>query len=307
MFAAIDAGSNTLRLLIGTVVDQKVVPYTYQRNICRLAGGFSEGEGLSSEARERTLSVFHHFSKTCRSSGVEKVAAVGTAAFRRAANGEWFARQVARATGLPLKIIDGEKEAHYMALGVLSVLNPAPDHTLIIDIGGGSTELVFCVKGKVFWMQSYPLGVVRLVEDCSTSAEQCKVIADAVALIQADILSQCDKAGIEPAQLSLVGTAGTVTSLAALDMQMDIYDWKRVNNYSMSYTALLSWHDRLKPLSAMQREALPGMEPGRGDLILAGLDIVLFLMQALKSPLLTVSDFGLLEGLLLSMQAPEKS
>ena len=146
MLAAIDAGSNTLRLLVGKVTNGRVLPEFYLRRISRLAGGFTHNEGLSPEARERTLIAFQEFAETCRQAEVKQVRAIGTAAFRQAVNGEHFAREIREITQLPLEIISGGVEAEYMASGVLSALDPMPPHALIVDIGGGSTEFVLCSR-----------------------------------------------------------------------------------------------------------------------------------------------------------------
>ena len=299
--AAIDAGSNTLRLLIGKVVDGLVVPELYQRRICRLAGNFSQHEGLSAEARERALSVFREFASTCNKADVQRSRVVGTAAFRQAVNGENFAGQVREMTGLPLEVITGEEEALYTAKGVVSALDPVPVQALIFDIGGGSTEFILCVNGEVAWSQSFPLGVVHLTEGHASAIDRQAEISKTLALVQAELQQACISSGVDLAKLTLVGTAGTVTTLAALDMQMTEYDWRRVNNYSMPYHTLQDWYERLCPMTLLEREVLPGMEPGRGDLIIAGLEIVLGILQAMHPDRLTVSDFGILEGLLLSM------
>ncbi len=231
--AAIDAGSNTLRLLIGKVVDGRVVPELYQRRICRLAGNFSQQEGLSAEARERALSVFREFSLICNEADVQRSRVVGTAAFRQAVNGENFADQVREMTGLPLEVITGEEEAFYTARGVVSALDPVPAQALIFDIGGGSTEFILCVDGRVAWSRSFSLGVVHLTEAHTSPVARQAEISKTLALVQAELQRACISSGADLAKLILVGTAGTVTTLAALDMQMSEYDWRRVNNYSM--------------------------------------------------------------------------
>jgi len=299
--ASIDAGSNTLRLLIGRIEYGRVVPELYQRRICRLAGKFSQQEGLSAESRERTLSVFQEFSTICNEAGVQRIRAVGTAAFRQAVNGEKFARQVRQSTGLPLEIINGDEEAFYTATGVLCALDPIPAHTLIFDIGGGSTEFILCTGSKVIWSRSLPLGVVLLTESHTAPIDRQGEISKTLALVQTELEYAGISSGVDMTRLTLVGTAGTVTTLAALDKQMADYDWRLINNHSMSYPTLREWHQRLWPLSPRQREALPGMEEGRGDLIIAGLEIVIGIMQATHSERLIVSDFGILEGLLLSL------
>jgi len=302
MFAAIDAGSNTLRLLIGQVAEGKVVPELYLRRICRLAGGFSQEKGLSPDAMERTLLVFAEFAEACCQAGVSNVKAVGTEAFRKADNGEAFCKEVRERTGVPLEIISGELEAEYMLNGVLNALEPVPDHALIVDVGGGSTEFVLCSHKEKIWTRSIPLGVVLLTEEYSSQKLRKAVIEDHLENLKSEMNQFCHSKGFDLSDFTLVGTAGTVTTLAALDMRMVDYDWRKINNYSLTHAKLLKWLSGLSPLCAKEREALPGMEAGRGDLVIPGLEIILSLMQKTQSDSLKVSDSGILEGLLVSQQ-----
>lgn len=298
--AAIDAGSNTMRLLLGRVVDGRIVPERYQRRICRLAGDFSPQRGLSAEARQRALAVFFEFAEICRSSDVQRIRVVGTAAFRQAVNGEAFANLVREATGLPLEIISGAAEAFYTSHGVLSALDPMPVHTLIFDIGGGSTEFILCVNGEIAWSRTFPLGVVHLTESCLSPVQRQGEIQKTLDQLHTELEQACLSVDVNISGLTPVGTAGTVTTLAALDMQMSEYDWRLVNNHSMTSKTLQKWYTRLCPMTPKQREALPGMEAGRGDLIIAGLEIVLALLQVMSVERMIVSDFGILEGLILA-------
>lgn len=307
MLASIDAGSNTLRLLIGDVVDGHVVPHVYRRQICRLAGNMSPTEGLAPESMERTLAVFRDFAAACDEAGVSAIRAVGTAAFRQATNGEAFARRVQETTGLPLTILNGEDEARYAALGVLAALDPLPEQALIVDIGGGSTEFILCRQQRVLWSASYPIGVVRLTEGHASAPARRAALDRLIGAACAELRAACASQIVYPESLTLVGTAGTVTTLAALDMSMTDYDGARVNNYRMTLASLTDWYRRLLPLSVAEREALPGMEKGRGDLILAGLEILLTLLRTLRGNHLVVSDFGILEGLLLSLAKAHQS
>jgi exopolyphosphatase/guanosine-5'-triphosphate,3'-diphosphate pyrophosphatase len=299
--ATIDAGSNTLRLLIGKVVDGRVSHAHYHRRICRLAGNFSPRTGLSAEARERALCTFREFADLCRRDHVQRIRAVGTAAFRQAVNGEDFAFQVRQTTGLPVEIISGKAEAFYTAKGVISAIDPVPAHTLIFDIGGGSTEFILCLDGKLTWSRTFPLGVVHLIEGRASSVGRQEEISKALALLHEELEHVCHSMDVNLASLKLVGTAGTVTTLAALDMQMTDYDRTLVNNHCMPYQSVLEWYERLCPMTPREREALPGMEAGRGDLIIAGLEIILGLLRTLQADLLVASDFGILEGLMLAL------
>jgi exopolyphosphatase/guanosine-5'-triphosphate,3'-diphosphate pyrophosphatase len=296
MRAAVDVGTNTVRMLFGEVLNGRVLPDSYYRRVTRLGGGATIEKGLSPEAMERTLSALTEMGGILRASGVDAVRAVGTAALRNAANGPRFVEKVRSVSGIPLEIIDGDEEASLCARGVLSALHPRPDRCLIFDIGGGSTEFILSRGDELIFQRSYPLGVVHLCEQFPDPDRQRMHIEQVLGLFLDDLASAGDAAGS-----TLVGTAGTATTLAALHLQMTLYDWRRVNNLVIGIEDLKGMASRLNPLSPKERESLPGMEKGRGDLILPGIRIVLNLLERLGRRQLTVSDFGLLEGALLSL------
>ena len=302
MFAAIDVGSNTVRMLIGTVdPDGHLVPETHRRAITRLRGGYCPAEGLSSKAMERTLFALREFAAelTCRQ--IDRVAAVGTAALRQAVNGRSFVDRVRSETGLVIEIVAGDREARLAAAGAMAALDPVPQRALIFDIGGGSTEFILVEKGNLRFQRSYALGVVSLSEECPDEHRLGAEICSHLDTFEADLAEGMLLGQVKDPACCLVGTAGTVTTLAALRLGMAEYDWRRVNNLVLEGSILHAWHERLTPLSVAEREKLPGLEKGRGDLILPGLKIILALLDRLDKKLLTVSDFGLLEGLLLSL------
>ncbi len=295
MLASIDIGSNTVRLLIAEARSTGGLhPVRYERRITRLAGELSDRHGLHADAMSRTLTALDDFGGLCRASGVSACQAVGTAAFRRAVNGPVFADRIYEQTGVPVKIITGEEEAHLTAAGVQLVLTDPSDNLLIFDIGGGSTEFIHVLNGRVQWVDSFPLGVVRLCDEFETSAAMADQIQLLLNKLPAEILRHAGT-------LTLVGTAGTVTSLAAMELEMVQYDWRRINNAVLQRTNLQALLSRLAPMTPAQREALPGLEPGRGDLILPGLQIVLALLEMYRAEYLTVSDFGILEGVALEL------
>lgn len=302
MPASIDVGTNTVRLLIGEVTDGRVVPERYRRAITRLGGGFSREKGLTPAAMSRTLEALQGFAEEIRSEGVQSVRAVGTEALRKAPNGGQFAEKVETQTGLLLEIIDGNEEARLTSAGVLAALSPQPDQCLIFDIGGGSTEFILAEGGRVSFHKSYPLGVVRLAEDVSSTEEQTRVVKAIIDELVHDLAANGCKLNKEK-NFALVGTAGTVTTLAAVDMEMEDYDWRRVNNYRLERQELTEIYQRLLDLSPEEREEVPGMEKGRGDLIIPGISVVLELLAKIDCSFLIVSDFGLLEGALIELSS----
>ncbi|AMV72281.1 pppGpp 5'-phosphohydrolase and exopolyphosphatase [Desulfuromonas sp. DDH964] len=300
MFAAIDVGSNTVRMLLASVTgDGSLLPLHYFRKVTRLGGGITSNEGLASEAMERTLLALQQCAAELATARVDGVAAVGTAALRRAKNGKAFVARIQRETGLVVDVVDGEKEAYLAATGVLAALDPKPSHALIFDIGGGSTEFILVVDGKHLFYRSYPLGVVSLCEEGGDPSMQYRQIETCLDALQRDLRRANLLDLIQDKRTLLVGTAGTVTTLAALQLGMEKYDWRRVNNLLLTQHDLQNWARRLGELDVAERERLPGLEKGRGDLILPGVMIVLQLLRLFSRESLTVSDFGLLEGLLL--------
>ncbi len=306
MFAAIDVGTNTVRLLLGEIAGGRIIAERYERTITRLCGGFTPKRGLAPDAMERTLRTLTQYAAITAEAGAHRVAVFGTAVLRQAKNAAELQARFFRTTGLTLEIIPGEKEALLSCLGVRSGLEPTPEECLIFDIGGGSTEFIVHCRGKIRFQNSYALGVVNLSERFS-DPEQQRARIDEVLDCLADDLSQsgCDPAALREVQL--VGTAGTVTTLAAVHLGLTVYDRHQVNNLLLSRDDLASLRQRLESVALLERETLPGMERGRGDLILPGLTIVEALIARTEHDVLKVSDNGLLEGILLSLADDESN
>jgi exopolyphosphatase/guanosine-5'-triphosphate,3'-diphosphate pyrophosphatase len=301
VYAAIDVGTHTVRLLLVEVGAGKIVSVRYYRKITRLGGGFTADKGLAPEAMERTLLSLLEVSTILRDERISKARSVGTAALRDALNGPEFIARVRSETGLRIEIIDGEEEARLCARGVLAALEPCPQRCLIFDIGGGSTEFLLQAERGTLFHRSYPLGVVTLSEKFGTPESQQNRIRQVLDSFYRDLADSGYLQMVHSGDVVLVGTAGTVTTLAALHLGMTDYDWRRVNNLSLDHPTLDSLRFRLEALSPIEREVLPGMEKGRGDLIVPGLHIVLEIMARLGKNCLIVSDFGLLEGVALAL------
>jgi exopolyphosphatase/guanosine-5'-triphosphate,3'-diphosphate pyrophosphatase len=295
--AAVDIGSNTVRVLLGEVQGGRIRPDRYFRRVTRLAGGATPSRGLAPEAMARTLDALRDAARLIREARVRRLRVVGTEALRRASNAPVFAGRLLAETGLALEVIDGEEEARLSAAGVVSALDPLPHCCLIFDIGGGSTEFILRERDAIRFHRSYPLGVVSLAERFPSSDAQRRRIEEVLTDFDADLRK--DGGGAD--DCVPVGTAGTVTTLAALKLEMREYDWRRVNNLVLTPEELRTLRDRLERLTVAGREALPGMEKGRGDLILPGLYLVLAILERFGRDRLVVSDFGLLEGVLLDL------
>lgn len=299
--AAIDVGTNTARLLIGRLdALGSIQPLQLKRHITRLGGGFSKKTGLSAEARERTIAAMIDFAETLKEHGVTKVRAVATSAVRDALNGKDFSEEVSAKTGICLEVIDGNEEAILTLRGVLAGLDERSGDYFIFDVGGGSTEYTLTQGETPIFTRSLPLGVVRLTEGKITY----DAMNDKVSRELANLVDEIEKAGLKKSipHAVLVGTAGTATSLAAIHLKMEDYDYRRVNNYCLSINSIKEILTELLPLSFEERLSVPGLEKGREDLIIAGILITIKTMETFGFKQLKVCDYGLLEGLINTVQ-----
>ncbi len=292
--ASIDFGTNTARLLIAHLRDQnEIVKILIEREITRMGGGFTPENGLSVDAMRRGVACLERFASIVRSHGVENIRAVATSAVREAVNGRLFLDMVKRETGINLRIIDGEEEGALTLAGVMLGLDREHEELLLFDIGGGSTEFIFARDGKRVFSKSLPLGVVRLVE----SGDDEDAIRERIRRQLEAVVSEMsiNGAGIS-GRTALVGSAGTATTLAAIKLGLREYDYRLVNNSLLTRGDIQEIYDRLAPLSLEERLAIPGLEKGREDLIIAGIMITAMTMDIFNITEMKVSDYGILEG-----------
>jgi len=295
--AAIDFGTNTARLLIGDCEERKLTTLLVEREVVRLGGGFSDDYGLSNEAQKRGLDCLKRFSSIIQEYGACYIKASATSAVRDAVNGASFVALVKRETGIQLKVIDGDLEGRLTLNGVISGIDVIHDDMMVLDVGGGSTEITVSENGIPRFVRSVPLGVVRLTEGFGSSQSMSDRIVTIMNQLETEIVSNgiSIKSGTE-----LISTAGTATTLAAIQMKMDKYDCHRVNNFLISRKDIELIYDMLLPMTPSERIAVPGLEKGREDLIIAGILITTHVMDRFGFKRLKVSDYGLLEGLALS-------
>jgi exopolyphosphatase/guanosine-5'-triphosphate,3'-diphosphate pyrophosphatase len=302
VYAAIDVGTNTLRLLVAETVgpDDYTVLHEEQ-HITRLGEGLLPARLLQDQPRRRSLTVLRRFADTARSFKAVEVAAVCTSAVREARNGEVFLAEAARETGLVFRVIDGREEARLTLLGVRHGLRLGSGRVLAIDIGGGSTEYVLARGEVIEGIVSTGLGVVKLTEQYLVSdpptVGELRKLEDTVG-------TRVDRLRLELPRLveaQLVGTAGTVTTLAAIDLALVTYDRQRVQGHRLSLDRVRELLDRLTPLPLQERRGVPGLESGRADIILAGAAILAVSMERIGCHEVRVSDDGLREGILLDL------
>ena len=298
--ASIDIGSNTARLLIlESTGDQKFNLLVSKRNITRLGEGIDAQGKLTEHRMQTTLKVLSRFRQICLENGDPPLFAVATSAVREASNGQEFVRLAKKETGIDIKIITWEEEARLTLEGVYWKIPHENRRVITFDIGGGSTEFILSEGENIKDFCSTSLGVVRLTEKFIT---QHPVDEKEYHSLQNHLQDELQTVKNKlPAFLPelLIGTAGTVTTLAALKENIYPYDPEKIHGSTFSRPEAESILDDLKGKSLSQRLLLKPMEPGREDLIIAGTAIVLETMRAFGCEILTVSEYSLREGLIL--------
>ncbi len=303
--AAIDLGTNTARLLIASCENGRIERLHLSRRITRLGGGFTRECGISKEAAARTFSAMIDFAATLQEFNVNTLRSVATSAVRDAFNRDAFCKEVKAVSGIELEVISGEMEGMLTLRGVASGLDARPDILLVFDVGGGSTEYTLARGDEILFSRSLPLGVVRLTEGKGTIAAMSDKIERELGNLLKD-LKAAGLGGMLPGA-TLVGTAGTATTLAAIDLGLADYDYRKVNNHILTAVRISAIFKQLLPLSPAARlQEITGLEEGREDLIIAGTLLTMKSMELFAIPTLKVSDFGLLEGVLLEL-AEEKT
>jgi exopolyphosphatase/guanosine-5'-triphosphate,3'-diphosphate pyrophosphatase len=315
-FAALDLGTNNCRLLIATPAHGGFRVVEAYSRIVRLGEGLSQSGRLSDAAMTRALAALKVASEKVRRRRVARFRAIATQACRIADNGQAYVDRVAEETCERIQIISPNEEARLSVTGCLNLLDRRPEAALVVDVGGGSTELswVDLKAGSAerpppvrAWL-SVPIGVVTLAErfpegDVATEgwfrAMVEHVKAEIAAFRRADPL----KPVFEADRAHLIGTSGAITSLAGLHLRLPRYDRNRVDGIWMTRADCDAAADRLLALNASERAAQPCIGPDRADLVLAGAAILQAVQELWPCSRVRVADRGLREGILLSLMS----
>lgn len=304
--ASIDVGTNTFRILIGEVQDNGLKKLYIGRVITRLGGGFTEEQRvITQEAMSRGLSALKKFRGIIEEYKVGKVRAVATSVVRESLNGNEFVDKVKREIGIEIEVIPGEEEARLTVDGVLKSVSVYSDYSVIFDIGGGSTEYIFVKEGDIIDLRSINLGIVHLTERFLKNEVPSDSDIGALSLgidrILSRELSWIPK--IHDDKLSLVGTAGTPTTFAAIELGLEKYDPDLVNGFVLKREGVLQIFRTLINLPLQERLKIKGLEKGREDIIIPGTLILLKTMERFSKDEVLVSDGGLLEGVAFSIDS----
>jgi exopolyphosphatase / guanosine-5'-triphosphate,3'-diphosphate pyrophosphatase len=303
-FAAIDVGTNTVLLTVAERRGAGFAPLAERSEITRLGRGVDRTGRLDPAAIRDTVQVLARYAAEARALGASAIACVATSAVRDASNGAAFFEAAAAAAGVVPEVISGEEEARLVYRSAWrdfgSPAGAAATTLAVLDVGGGSTEFTFGRGPEPLGRVSLQIGAVRLTERLAeqdplgaAGLERLRAAAREAVRELALLRGSADLAGSR-----LVAVAGTVTTLAAVAQALPTYDAGRVHGSELSLAGLERLFERLGALTVAERARLPGMEPKRADVIVAGCAVLLEAMGATGFDRLTVSDRGVRWGLL---------
>jgi exopolyphosphatase/guanosine-5'-triphosphate,3'-diphosphate pyrophosphatase len=300
--AGIDIGTLTCRLLIADLAPGRPLEKLRSaRRILRLGEGVDQTRQLTPAAMERVIHCLQEWRDIINSHYVEAVAVVATSAVRDASNRDEFLGRVQREAGFEVEVISGEEEARRTLLGIRSGLPAGVTDILALDIGGGSTEFILDRSGQKPVVRSIDIGVVRLCErvlrhDPPTDEE----VRQAREWVMRETIAAVADMG-EYRRATFVGTAGTITSLAAMAQRLSTYEPARIHNYRLKLETIRELEHTLLSRTKAERMGLPGLEQNREEVIAAGAILIRTIMETLGMATVLVSDFGLREGVLIDL------
>lgn len=303
--AVVDVGTNSTRLLVADVSAGRVSEVERQSRVTRLGRGVDLSGQLSNEAVEAVCEAVGDYVSIYREAGAETVEAIATSAVRDASNGDAFIAELRERFALSARVLGGEEEARLTYLGATSERPPA-EPTVVIDIGGGSTELVAGVGEETAFHASLQAGVVRhterhIVADPPTAIELESLAADVRDLIAAAL---ADQPGAKAA--AGIAVAGTPTSLAAIEMELEPYDPSRVHGHVLSLDSIQRLLSRLASAPLAERGEIAGLHPDRAPTIVAGVVILVEAMRAFELNRIEVSEHDILYGVALAQVASDR-
>ncbi len=299
--AAIDLGTNTFLLLIAEMDRGKVRPLLERETVVRLGKGLQK-EGLISEASmRRGRETLSEYLALCREWQVQRVFAVGTSALREAKNSADFLQTIQEKLDLTVEVISGEEEAYLSYTAVAQDLDNNETSIMVIDVGGGSTELIRGRGDRILEWVSLPLGLVRFTERFLISNP---VRPEEYHAMEREIRGQLDRLPPSPDPVTLVSVGGTGTTLASVAQGLNKFDVERIHHFVLRGDALHHQLTLFLSKTIEQRKAIPGLPPARADVILAGAAILYRSMERLRCPSVLISSHGVRYGLLYQKLTP---
>jgi exopolyphosphatase/guanosine-5'-triphosphate,3'-diphosphate pyrophosphatase len=295
--AAIDIGTNSVLLTVAKLLtDRKLKPVYGAQAVTRLGRDTDRTKRISKQSMNRTLRAVKKFRDVALRHGAEKIWATGTSALREAVNREEFTSRAKNETGLTIEIVSGKTEAVLTFKGALQDLEVDSPTIALIDIGGGSTEVSLVINGRLRKSTSLNLGSVRLTEQFFP---QNIINPDRIGNLEDFLEVNWNSLKNWKFENSvLVGTAGTITTLAALDLKLNSYHYEKIHGHILTLAKIRHLYQKLSSMNLPLRRKLLKIEPKRADVIVAGCSILLSFMPFFKFDRIVVSDRSLRWGLI---------
>ncbi|WP_430884749.1 Ppx/GppA family phosphatase [Fusibacter sp. JL216-2] len=297
--AAIDIGTNSIRLLKAEIIDGQLKSGNKALEMTRIGEGVNETGELSEAGMARSVKALKEFYEEAKTWGAQRVYALATSAVRDAQNRETFIKRVKEACGLDIEVISGDQEAKIGFLGVLAGVGSVEGKILVIDVGGGSTELIVGDSQGITLAKSVNVGAVRMTgkhikTDPITDSEYLAVKKD-IEDITRSVLDEIKAYKITKA----IGIGGTATTLGAIELEMETYDRYKIQNTAVTGKDIQNMNERLRKLNLEDRKQIKGLQPKRADIILAGSMVIDHILDTLQIDAMHISDFDNLEGCLM--------
>jgi exopolyphosphatase / guanosine-5'-triphosphate,3'-diphosphate pyrophosphatase len=293
--AVVDIGTNSTRLLIADVEGTGVYEVERRTTVTNMGRGVDHAGMICSDAVEDVCGVIADYKSQYEEMGAERVMAIATSAVRDAVNGEAFIAELRERFELDARMLTGEEEAHLTYLGA-TAHRPTADPTLVLDIGGGSTELIVGTGREVGFHTSLQAGTIRQSERHLTSDPPDPHELEDLAADIRNLIERAISAQPEGAPTRAIAVAGTPTSLAAIDQGLEPYDPGRVHGYHLGMQRIQRMLSRLSSLPLAERLRVPGLHPGRAPTIVAGTVILVQVMRAFGLQEIEVSELDILHG-----------
>ncbi len=293
--ATVDIGTNSTRLLIANVEDGEVKPVLKVGKVTKLGQGVKSTGKLSPESIERTISVLKEFKKLIDEYGAERVIAVTTEAARLAENAGEFLEKV-KELGIEINVLSDREEAELVYRANVSALKPK-NHAMTVDLGGGSTEIVYGTANSIEFLESLKFGVVFLYEKfLHSDPPKEEELRNLETFVKEKLISV--KKHISP-PFEVYAVGGTITSVVAMEEKMEVYKPEIVHGYKVSKDVIEKWYRNLTGITLEERKKVKGLEENRADVIIPGLVFFKVFCEVFEKEYLTVSELGLLYGLAL--------
>lgn len=283
---AIDMGTNSTRLLIADYSYQGVQEIYKDLRTTRIGEGMEKFREIKPQVLQRTIDCLQEYQRKCALYQVETIRTVATSAVRDASNKVWVLEQIKEKTGLTVQVLTGTEEAKLSYLGATGGEGVEGLPKMVVDIGGGSTELIYPTPEGIEF-KSVNLGAVRLKENKDLKPRVQEILKQL-------ITSQF------PSNFTLIGVGGTITTLAAIKLELETYDGEQVEGFKLTSPEISQIYNQLITMSLAQRKNLKGLQPERADIITYGTLILKELLRMLDKDEITVSEKDILQGIIIT-------